>query len=190
VDEETQLVVTEGEDVPAEVEREAAQIIAALELIASRMGLRAPHPATKGKVRGARTVSPDFVAGLAASADSLPVLRTCGTFDPEKARLAIKRRTARRLLAERVQIFLDMLKYTAEAEWAEGRRRGPGDLRHRQHRRREGGAGGAGGARRAAPEAPGAVESVEGEAEGKDAEEEGRGVRGRFLAVFAARNDR
>jgi hypothetical protein len=119
VDEETRLVVAEGEDVPAEVEREAAQVIAALELIASRMGLQAPHPATKRKVRGARTVSPDFVAELAASADSLPRLRTYGTFDPEKARLAIERRKARRLIAERVQMFLDMLNYTAEAEWAE-----------------------------------------------------------------------
>ena len=120
MDEETQLVVVaEGEDVPAEVEREAAQVIAALELIASRMGLQAPHPATKHKVRGARTVSPDFVAELAASADSLPSLRKYGTFDAEKARLAIERRKARRLVAERVQMFLDMLKYTAEAEWAE-----------------------------------------------------------------------
>lgn len=123
MDEETQLVVTETEkpDSPAvnDAERMAATIVAALDVIASRLNLETPHPKTSRRVRGSRTVSPEFVSSLIASMETLPRMQTIGIFDPEKARLVLQSRDALRIVAERVAMLLASVNYTIEARWAD-----------------------------------------------------------------------
>jgi hypothetical protein len=129
VDEETRLVVTPDGGTPAEAEvsappapNEAEQLaaatIAALDVIASRLQLETPHPKTARRVRGARTVPPEFVASMIASADARHELRSFGTFDPEEARRALQSREALRIISERVTMFLASVNYTIEAQWA------------------------------------------------------------------------
>src|SRR5688572_20353546 len=86
VGEETRLVVTPDGSLPSETEtpsspalkdaeRMTARIVEALELIASHMNLETPHPKTARRVRGSRTVSPEFVFSMIAAVEALPQLQ-------------------------------------------------------------------------------------------------------------------
>lgn len=130
MDEETQLVVTSDSSSPAETEkpgapalndaeRMAATIVAALDVIASRLNLETPHPKTSRRVRGSRTVPPEFVSSLIASVEALPQMQAIGIFDPAEARLVLQSRDALRIVAERVAMLLASVNYTIEAQWAE-----------------------------------------------------------------------
>ena len=55
-------------------EEMAAGVSKVLELIAERLELEIPHPSTARRVRGARTVSREFVLSLMAAADRRPDL--------------------------------------------------------------------------------------------------------------------
>lgn len=96
----------------------AAQVVAALDAIAAHLNLETPHPTTAGRVRGSRTVSPEFLSSMIASADAVPQFRAFG-FDPEKGRLALQSKEALRIIAERVAMLLASVNYTMESRWAE-----------------------------------------------------------------------
>ena len=130
MDEETRLVVAPDSSSPAETEKPgspalndaeqmAATIVSALDIIASRLNLETPHPKTSRRVRGSRTVSPEFVSSLIAAVEALPRLQNIGIFDPEEARLVLQSRDALRIVAERVARLLASVNYTIEARWAD-----------------------------------------------------------------------
>jgi hypothetical protein len=129
VDEESRLVVAEDDDpsveaggtsavARSETELMAAKIIAALDVIASHMELETPHPKTARRVRGSRTVPPEFVSSLIASVETVPQFQVFGTFDPEEARRVLQSRDALRIVTERVSRLLKSLNYTMESRWA------------------------------------------------------------------------
>lgn len=129
MDEETRLVVAEDDDLPAEggdtgavarseAEQIAAKIIAAIDLIASHLELETPHPKTASRVRGSRTVPPEFVVSMIASVEAVPQFRSFETFDPEEARRVLQSRDALRIVTEHVSRFLASLNYTLESRWA------------------------------------------------------------------------
>lgn len=131
MDEETQLAVAPDSSSPAltDAERTAATIVAALDIIASRLNLETPHPKTSRRVRGSRTVSPEFISSLIATVEAQQQLQTIGTFDTEKARLVLQTRDALRIVAERVAMLLASVNYTIEARWAEVVHAGMGTFR-------------------------------------------------------------
>jgi hypothetical protein len=120
VDEESRLAVVTVESAPSvsAAERLAAQVVGALDVIAAHLNLETPHPKTAGRVRGSRTVSPEFMSSMIASAEALAQLRVFG-FDPEKARLALQSKEAFRIIAERLAMLLASVNYTMESRWAE-----------------------------------------------------------------------
>ena len=97
----------------------AGEIGKALDVIARRLDLATPHPATARRVRGARTVPRDFVLSLMAAVEGRPDLPYLGKFDSARARAVLESSEANRLIAERVALFLARLNYTIEARWAE-----------------------------------------------------------------------
>jgi hypothetical protein len=71
-------------------ERLATEVAEAIEAIAARIPeFDAPHPSTAKRVRGARTVSREFLASMIAAVEATPDLQTAGTFDPEEARATL-----------------------------------------------------------------------------------------------------
>jgi hypothetical protein len=96
----------------------AAGVSKVLDLIAQRLELEIPHPSTARRVRGARTVSREFVLSLMAAADRRPDLSFFAKFDSAEARSVLQSEDAYRLTAERTAMFLASLKYTIEARWA------------------------------------------------------------------------
>ena len=120
-DEETRVVVPLEDSTPAvrSSDQVAAEIVKVLDLIAERLELRTPHPATAKKVRGARTVPREFVLSLLAAAERRPDHPVLRRFDTVRARDVLQTGDALRLLAERTTMFLASLNYTYEARWAE-----------------------------------------------------------------------
>lgn len=129
MDEETRLVVAEDDDplveaggsgavARSEAELMAAKIVAALDVIASHMELETPHPKTARRVRGSRTVPPEFVSAMIASVESVPQFQSFETFDPEEARRVLQSRDTLRIVTERVSRLLASLNYTMESRWA------------------------------------------------------------------------
>jgi hypothetical protein len=94
----------------------AAQVSAIMDRIAERMALESPHPSTARKVRGARTVPREFVVGLTALVEWMPMLS--GTFDTAAAHGVLESLDAHKQLAERTALLLASMKYTNEARWA------------------------------------------------------------------------
>jgi len=94
----------------------AAQASSILDMIAERMGLESPHPSTARRVRGARTVPREFVVGLTALVEWMPLLGR--TFDTTAAHDVLESIDAHKQLAERTALLLASMKYTNEARWA------------------------------------------------------------------------
>ena len=129
MEEETRAVVPRESSVAAEGEgsafaavlppdQMAVEIVKILDLIAARLELQTPHPATASKVRGGRTVPREFVVSLLAAAERRPDSEL-GRFDTARAREVLESGDALRVLSERTAMFLASLKYTYEARWAE-----------------------------------------------------------------------
>jgi len=130
MDDETRLVpahdraaLTEAETtalVPVGVDELATKVIAALDMLAAIIpDLRKPHPATVRKVRGARTISREAVSSIVAMTDASPFLQAMKTMNTDRAREVLASMDDYRLVAERLEILLASVKYTAEARWAE-----------------------------------------------------------------------
>jgi hypothetical protein len=129
-DEETrELVISPKEDVttpdasvPAltEAEQLAAWVAAVLDGVAARIpDLRAPDPESVRRVRGARTISRDFVASLISMVDTTPAVQALGTFNSDKNRTALQRRDGLRMISERLAILQATVNHTIEAQWAD-----------------------------------------------------------------------
>ena len=129
MDEETRLVVAPDGSAPSETEtgsppalndaeQLAAMIVTAIDALASRLELETPHPKTARRVRGSRTVPPEFVSSMIAAVEALPLLQAFGTFDTQEARRELRSRDARRIVAERLAMLLASVNYTMEARWA------------------------------------------------------------------------
>jgi hypothetical protein len=118
--EETREVVPLESSVPAlpKVEELAAKIIEVMDMIAERMELETPHPSTSSRVRGARTISREFVVALIAVVESMPEFQKFNTFDPAEAREVLQGMDAYKQVSERTSRLLASMNYTIEARWA------------------------------------------------------------------------
>lgn len=120
MDKETRDVVPLESSVPAlpMVEELAARIINVMDLIAERMELETPHPSTRSRVRGGRTVPREFVVALIAAFESMPEMRVFDTFDAAEAREVLQTQDAYRQVAERTNRLLASMNHTIESRWA------------------------------------------------------------------------
>ena len=118
--EETREVVPLESSVPAlpKVEELAAKIIEVMDMIAERMELETLHPSTSSRVRGARTISREFVVALIAVVESMPEFQKFNTFDPAEAREVLQGMDAYKQVSERTSRLLASMNYTIEARWA------------------------------------------------------------------------
>jgi len=130
VDEDTRAIVPLGSSAPSETddaqelavrppEELAAEVAKVLDLIAERLELATPHPSTARRVRGARTVSREFVVSMIAAAERRPNHPILEKFDSTRAREVLESSDAHRIMAERTAMLLASMKYTLEARWAE-----------------------------------------------------------------------
>ncbi len=100
-------------------EQQAANIVAVLDLIASRMpGLEAPHPSTSRRVRGARMVPLEFVLALIDAVETTPRIQAMGLFDAADARHALQANDGSRTVARHLETLLTNINYTVEARWS------------------------------------------------------------------------
>ena len=97
----------------------AAEVTRILEVIAEHLQLETPHPSTARCVRGARTVSREFVVSMIAAAERHPDHPILERFDSARARKVLESTDAYRIMAEYTAMFLARLKYTTEVNWAE-----------------------------------------------------------------------
>jgi hypothetical protein len=94
----------------------AARIGDAIDALAALIPrLEAPHPSTASHVRGARTVSREFITSMIAAVEARPEVRILGTFDTDEARDALQFRDAFRPIADRLATLLASLNYTMAA---------------------------------------------------------------------------
>ena len=105
---------------PVAVEELSTTVVAALNVIAAIIpDLRVPHPATKKKVRGARTVSRQAVISIVAMVESSPVLQSMPLLDTANARAVLEHDYGYRVLDERIEKLRAQIRYTVEARWAD-----------------------------------------------------------------------
>jgi len=91
----------------------ANEIAEAIEAIAARIPqLEAPHPSTAPGVRGARTVSREFIVSMITAVEATPELQSVGTFDTQKARATLQFIDAFRPIADRLAALLASVNYT------------------------------------------------------------------------------
>lgn len=119
MEDETGIVPSESA-APALIEAEelAVHVVRALDVIAERMALETPHPATARRVRSARTVSREFVAAMTSAVDALPELQRLRTFDSDEAREVLQGRDSMQAVADRIAMLMASVNYTIEARWA------------------------------------------------------------------------
>jgi hypothetical protein len=119
MDDETQVVPSGSTAAElTEAEELAARIIRAIDIVAARLELETPHPATAKRVRGARTVSREFVEAMIAAVEALPELQRLETFDSAEARDVLQGRASMQAVADRVAMLMASVNYTIEARWA------------------------------------------------------------------------
>lgn len=99
-------------------EQMAGAVGKVMDLIAERLKLETPHPSTARRVRGARTISRDFILSMIAAAERRPDFPFIGEFDSAEAREVMESADAYRQISERTTMFLASLNYTIEARWA------------------------------------------------------------------------
>src|SRR5437773_899710 len=100
-------------------ERLAAELAEEMEALLRRIGgLEAPHPSTARRVRGARTVSREFLSSMITAVEESPELQALGTFDPEEARATLQFNDAFRLFADQMAALLASIRYTMESRKA------------------------------------------------------------------------
>ncbi len=112
-DEETMVLV------PVAVAELATKMVAAIDLITALIpDLRKPHPSTKKKVRGARTVPRQAIVAIVAMVEAAPRLLH-GLLDTEHAREILENDDNFRILSDRIEMLRAQVSYTVEARWAE-----------------------------------------------------------------------
>ena len=81
--------------------------------------LRYPHPETRRRTRGARTVSPDFIQAMVEIVERFPMLENVGPLKPSQAQERMEFIDAFRPILRQAQTFTDALSYTLESVHAE-----------------------------------------------------------------------
>ena len=129
MDEDTRAIVPLESTAPSEAEASAkpavrpaeelaVDLARVMDLIAERLKLETPHPATARRVRGSRTVPREFIVSMIAAAERRPDFPFLGKFDTAEARSVLESSDAYRMLAERTAMLQASLNYTIEARWA------------------------------------------------------------------------
>ena len=119
MDEETREVVPLESNVPAlPMEELAGKVIEVMDRIEEGMKLETPHPSTRSRVNGARTIPRPFVVAVIAAMESTPEFQKFGAFDLAEAREVLEADDSYRVVAERTTRLLASMKYTIEARWA------------------------------------------------------------------------
>ena len=105
---------------PVAVAELTTKIIAAIDLITALIpDLRKPHPNTKKKVRGARTVPREAIVAIVAMVESSRVLQSPQLVDLERAHEVLQFDDGFRVLDQRIEMLRAQVSYTVEARWAE-----------------------------------------------------------------------
>jgi hypothetical protein len=105
---------------PVAVDEVSTKVVAALDIIAALIpDLRTPHPATAGKVRGARTVPREAILSILAMVESSPAIREMNLLDTGRAHEVLELDDGFRILDERLERLRAQVRYTVEARWAE-----------------------------------------------------------------------
>ncbi len=105
---------------PVTVEELTTKMIAAIDLIAALIpDLRKPHPATKKRVRGARTVSREAIVAIVAMVESSRLLQSMQLVDVGRAHEVLQFDDGFRVLDQRIEMLRAQVSYTVEARWAE-----------------------------------------------------------------------
>jgi hypothetical protein len=96
-------------------DRLAAEIAEAIDAIAERIPrLERPHPSSASRVRGARTVSREFIESMIAAVESQPELRAVNTFDVDEARQMLQFNDAFRHVVDRLAALTASVSHTIE----------------------------------------------------------------------------
>ena len=95
-------------------DRLAAEIANAIDAIAGRI----PHPSSASRVRGARTVSRDFIESIIAAVESQPELGAVNTFDVDEAREMLQFNDAFRHVVDRLEALTASVSHTIESRKA------------------------------------------------------------------------
>lgn len=113
-DEENRTVV------PVSVAELTTKMVTVLDLVAALIpDLRKPHPATKKKVRGARTVPRDAIVAILAMVESCRVLQQPQLLDTRRTHEVLEFDDGYRVLDARIEMLRAQVSYTVEARWAE-----------------------------------------------------------------------
>lgn len=105
---------------PVTVAELTTKMIAAIDLIAALIpDLRKPHPDTKKRVRGARTVPREAIVAIVAMVESSRVLQSPQLVDIERAHEVLQFDDGFRVLDQRIEMLRAQVSYTVEARWAE-----------------------------------------------------------------------
>src|SRR5258705_194919 len=96
----------------------AAEVMGAIDAAEARiLSLEYPHPTTRGGVRGARTVSRDFIISMTGAVEKQPEMQQLG-FDVDEALHALEFELAFRPVVDRLSILASAVTFTIEAKKA------------------------------------------------------------------------
>jgi hypothetical protein len=96
-------------------DRLAAEIAEAIDALAERIPrLERPHPSSASRVRGARTVSREFIESMMAMVESQPELQAVNTFDVDEAREMLQFTDAFRHVVDRIDALKASVSHTIE----------------------------------------------------------------------------
>jgi len=97
----------------------AAEVRQAIDALFQRIPrLEMPHPLTAPHVRGARTVSRQFIESMIAAVEQRPELQRLETFDLDEARETLQFNDAFRQIVDRLNTLVASINYTMEARKA------------------------------------------------------------------------
>jgi uncharacterized membrane protein len=101
-------------------QRLAAELSDEMEAILERIGgLQDPHPSTAGQVRGARTVSREFIASMIMASKQFPEIEGLGTFNRDEAEAMLQFNDAFRIFANQMAMMMGRVRFTMEARKAD-----------------------------------------------------------------------
>ena len=91
----------------------AGEILQAIDALAAMIPqLRGPHPSTASHVRGARTVSREFIESMIAAAEDSPDIQALDSFDAGEAREMLQFNAAFRHVVDRLNMLVASVNYT------------------------------------------------------------------------------
>jgi hypothetical protein len=104
----------------SESARLAEQVAQALTDRAALIGmLQYPHPQTRQRARGARTVPPEFIEAMVEIVEMFRTLQELGPLQPARARKKMEFMDAFRPIVRQAQMFTDALSFTLESTHAD-----------------------------------------------------------------------